>query len=748
MAATLSLSLQGEILTARLSTSAGPLEHRCALNGIEGLLARVGGERPGAAVAAGQQLGRALFDGAFAAPLRAALDEGVLGIEAEGALLAWPWELLWDPQSRRAPISEGIELVRLVPGPEAAPRHPPRGALVVAQARGSARLEALIAATRNLARKLELDVQPVKARDAAALRRALDQGQLFVHLEPLIEGGQLKLDGGALELTALGLDGRTHLALLGGVDPGLAGALRLRQAGVMAVLSRQLHLRPNEGGLVDREIYRALANGGSLVDAARRARQALSRISKESPIWAAPALFAASLEVALAPFPAVEISRDAPSRAATRAEASASGWLGLPVPADSFIRETISALQAGEGADEATLKARTLAMRRLGGGTATPPPLEKNLSPELRTARLSDHFINLIERADLPLNAPPDMAPRLAEIARACDVTPDQAQLAALALLSSPLVGVEAPSGSASEALIEALATRLFGFYPSFVHASAPDLLRGPDPERHPHERGGPLWRAAAMSWSGEGLRPFDPAAPPPQRRAHVFALDARGAWRSFLGRWLIITDAQAMEREALSMISSALRRGIWAGIEGDRPYQMPLPADFRVILIGEGLDAQALGGAPIIELPAAHTTARLLAEVERGLGPAGDATEAATRLRRAGQLSALLNACATVTTIPTALALNAARLSLPFEGADAAAFGAVKALLLRPWARGQRHAIAEALERAWMPYFLEEDPEFEDEGPDLSAILGEDSAAPRPMGGAFDDLRQRLKRP
>lgn len=700
---------------------------------------------PAAFRALGELLGALLFAGEAGALLREALKADsarTLRLTTDAWLAEWPWELALDAQGGRAPVAEGAAMVRLAGTPAAAVAVPARGVLVVPAALGHARADALQAATRHLARKAGLDVFPADPATGPSLRRALQSGAAFVHLEAVGPDGRAELDDGQVPADRLGLGDATWLVVLGGTDESHRPALRLRELGVPLVLTNQLELRAHESAAVDRELYRALAAGASLADAVRRVRRALIKSGGEAGgVWAAPVLWSApgredALPAAL-PFPPPAL-RPAEALTSTVSFAAISvepdeeappypdlvGPPGHPISAPVFIHDTVRLIQApaGEARRDEELEARKAALRALGAGAGARAKDEEGLSPDERTARLVDRLVDAISRPDLPLGPPADLDAAAAQVAQRAAVAVSSARAATRALLGARAVWLSGAGGSEAARLARALAEQVFGYHPRHVAADGGTPLAGGP--REGVAGTGWLYRTAASNWRRDELDPFRADQPAPATRMRLVARRPSGrGWATYQGGWLVVLRADAGPPGERRALLDSLEAGVLEGLGPDgHVFRLPLPADFRVILTGAAPPADLPPWVPVVPvdppLDPAVEVARWLAATEARLRPAGDAGETLVRRRMADAISAVVRFARLLTAVPddlgaAALALAAADGGEPPAAVDEALTQTVGPRLCRltepgafealvAFCRGDQAATRGALGTAW----------------------------------------------
>ncbi|MCB9548168.1 MAG: CHAT domain-containing protein [Myxococcales bacterium] len=625
-------------------------------DGLADLLAEARGGGVAATRFLADILGGLLLGDAPGSLLRGVLATDPLAVavlEAEPACALWPWELARDPVTQRHPVADGLGLVRQAGLGQLPGRLPPRGVLVVPAAAGAARLEALVAATRGLARKAGFEITPADHPAGPALRRDLALGALLVHCEGLGADGRLELDDGRVPIDRIGLDGSAWLAVIGGAEAAPEAALALRHAGVQAVIGRQVELDAHAAASTDRELYRALAAGASPVEAVRRARRSLvashgvERFLWAAPLlWSAPALPGAGAPATLAFPPRVTLppaeveppvrERPAPLLAAPVTDASP------PVPAPIFVRDTVRLLRAGIDPLDPEVEARVAALRALGGGLEPDLVAPADLPAEQRTGWLADRLVDGVGRPDLPLLRPGDADARLRRAASRAATSETSARRLANALIASRAVALQ---GDGGRALATAIGTDFFGFHLEHVACGPGSNLIGAPCGDLPQQGDGWLFRSLALNWRRDELDPGHPSEPRPRTRMRLLGRQIEG-WRVLLGTWLLISGVEFAAPGELQRLLAALEDGALTGFDArGAPFRIAVPADYRVILLGDEVPGLA-PWVPVVRVQRAGPDVRMarwLTRLEQRSGPAGDAVEEAARLQLAEHIDAAL---------------------------------------------------------------------------------------------------------
>ncbi len=619
----------------------------------------------GSASRLGHLLGEILFAGEVGGLLRGALAKGepVVLLSTDDVRADWPWELASDPETGARPAIDGGGMARIGGRPWSGPGILPRGVMAIPTLAGGPRRDAVTASTRRLVRKTQLDIFPADPVTGPGLRRILEHGAVLVHVEGVGPGARILLDDGPVPADRLGVDNRCWLVVLGGTETNLDSGRRLREAGAAMVLAHQVELRPHQTAAIDRELYRALAEGAPVIEALARVRQALATTEGDkSGAWAAPVLWTAPGDdnpVAMA-FPppmtrspaAVGLDGASPSPAQLPYPDLA-GPPGHPIPAPIFVHETLRRLQAG---DDGSRDGRAATMRALAGQlTADPADLRSG------AGALTDKLIDAISRPDAPLERPEGFAEREARVAEQSAVRLETVRQAAHALLVSPVVCLVAPAGGGGLRLARLLAETLFDRHPQIMRGpySGP-LLGGPRRgEGGVLTAGGWLYRTAALNWRRDELDPLRPDQPRPRSRIPLVAERPDGRGHAIRrGGWLVVTDGERFEADRLSRAASAVEDGALTGLNPDGAlFRLPVPGDFRLIVVAEH---------PLVALPptvpqirvertddAAVLRARWLAEARHRPGPARDEAGAMARGSTADQLWRILQVVELVTPLP-----------------------------------------------------------------------------------------------
>jgi len=107
--------------------------------------------------------------------------------------------------------------------------------------------------------------------------------------------------------------------------------------------------------------------------------------------------------------------------------------------------------------------------------------------------------------------------------------------------------------------------------------------------------------------------------------------ISARGDdWTVCQGGWLIIDGAEGLTNRDLRGLSSAMAAGTWGGMNPDgESFGIPIPRDFRIVLVGSPSEALRASGIPAIKVGPGGGDGALrrlfLADAAHWLGPADD---------------------------------------------------------------------------------------------------------------------------
>lgn len=676
---------------------------------VADLLFQIRAGTPAAGRALAEVLGAILFGDAPGAIAREALADDpwlLVCLEAADALNDWPWELALDPVTGRCPVAEGLAMVR-IGGPSDAPTSVPATGLIVAPGHDPARLDALSALTRGVARKSDLPVERVTPATAQAVRHRLDRGAALLHLDaPAADGGVL-VDADRAAIDSLGIDANAWLVIVSGGEAGAPCARALRDAGAQIVVARQIALDPQQSAALDRKLYQCLAKGLTPIEAVRAARAALARRGTDDCAWAAPVLWSARNDArvsAAVPFPPRALMGPAtplptPIQTMPMPETPATpAPLGArprhPVSALNFVTQTIELLQLGTAPDDPDLQARLAVLHDLGGDATAQPPAE--LGEAARVDWLADRLLDSLDHPAEPLALPTNVDARSAQIAFAVGARADDALTFTRALIASPVVAL---SGDGAARLAAAVAEQLFDVHLAQVTGGPTiPLLGTPGPSQR-GDGDGWLYSVAAANWRLEEEWSPEPTARPPASRLPVLAQAAGHGWRAFSGAWLAIRAADALGSAPLRQLLAALDAGVYTGFDdsGFR-FQLDLPADFRVILI----DPDRLPEwVPLIELtPPSERAPAWLGAARARFGAALDADEAEACQRIAGLLDPILAVYTAITGAPSARMGEAAlALAIVHGGPPAEALDEALVALLAPRLSGA----ARATIRAWL---------------------------------------------
>lgn len=654
---------------------------------------------PSAGRALCEILGAALFSGAPGTLARAAMTDGpqLICLEAADGLAHWPWEMALDPATGRCPVFEGVAMVR-IGGPGAAPTRVPKAGVIVSPSRDRARADALDALTHNLGRKGGIAVARATPASVESVRDLISDGAAFVHLDSPAPDGRVVLDDAPATVEALGLNANIWLAVIGGNESGAQTTQAAREAGVQVVIGRQIALDPQHAAALDRKLYQCLTKGLSPIEAIRAARAVLVKRDPQGCAWAAPVLWSVRQEARLPaamPFPPQVVLQDAPVAAPAPAMAPPID-VSAPAPARaparhavnalSFIGETIQQLQLGGQPSDPALAARLDVLRQLGGDAGGQPP--SDLSHAARIDWLADRLLDGLDYAAQPLHAPPNAAARAAQVALGAGARADDALSLTHALVASPVVALE---GDGAEQLAQAVADQLFEAHVSHVVGRHGCPLVGGPGLQSGREGDGWLYHTASLNWRLDEEWSPQPSAQPPAQRLPVMARTTPNAWRVFEAGWLMCSHANRLDAASLDQALAAMHAGVLTGFDRDgMPFQLDLPPDFRLILIGADR-AQLPEWVPIIRVTAPVQRAqRWLDAVAGRLGPCLDAAESKDRAQLAAWLDPILGLYSAITGAPSARMGEAAlRFALTRGGVLQDALDAALVQLLAPRVSG-----------------------------------------------------------
>lgn len=648
----------------------------------------------GSAARLGRLLGELLFAGDVGGLLRGALAKGepVILLSTDERQADWPWELASDPETGARPALDGGGMARIGGRPWSGPGVLPRGVLAIPTLAGGPRRDAVLASTRRLARKTELDIFPADPVTGPGLRRVLEHGAALVHIEGVGPGARILLDDGPVPADRLGVDNRCWLVVLDGTETNVDSGRTLREAGAAMVLAHQVELRPHQTAAIDRELYRALAEGAPVIEALARVRQALAATEGDkSGAWAAPVLWTAPGDdnpVSLV-FPPpmtrspVALGLDgAASSPAQLPYPDLAGPPGHPIPAPVFVHETLRLLQAG---DEGAREGRASTMRALAGQlTADPADVRSG------TSAMTDKLIDAISRPATPLERPDGFADREARLVEQSAVHPETVRQAAHALLVSPVVCLVAPPGGGGARLARLLTETLFDRHPQMARGADGALLGGPHrAEGGVLTAGGWLYRTVALGWRRDELDPLRPDQPPPRSRVPLVVERPDGKGQTIRrGAWLVVTDGERAP-ETLAAAAGAVEQGVLQGLnDGGALFRLPVPPDFRLIIVAahplEGLPPTVPHIAVRRASDPAVVRARWLAEARHRPGPARDEAGAVARGAMADQLWRVLRVVELVTPVPIDLGSSILRHAIARGGTAEGLDEALQVLLAR----------------------------------------------------------------
>jgi hypothetical protein len=110
--------------------------------------------------------------------------------------------------------------------------------------------------------------------------------------------------------------------------------------------------------------------------------------------------------------------------------------------------------------------------------------------------------------------------------------------------------------------------------------------------------------------------------------------------WRIYEGAWLVVRDAHRARGPELADLLTCLDDGALQGFADGRPYRLPLPLDFRVLLTAATVLEGLPDRVPVVAIrPSPEVDVerdRWLATAEAQIGPAPDSGRALARARAA----------------------------------------------------------------------------------------------------------------
>ncbi len=603
----------------------------------------------------GQNLGSILFSGDVGTLLREGLASGELScifLQTDAQRAEWPWELALDPETGARPAIDA-GLVRLHGAQAGGDPVPGKGVLIVPRTGGKAKLKALQAATRTMARRHEIDVYPADPATGPGIRRSLEGGALIVHLDTH-DGERALLDDGAVPFERLGLGGDTWLTILGGRPSEAAVGASLRGCGSPLVVTHQFSVAPHQSSAGHRALYKALGSGDSVSSALGRARFALEQLCDGDDFaWASPVLWAApggsQEEPALMAFPPphrVATQMNSPevfdAAAATYLNVDKTAVAGVPMSAPVFVHETLRVLTQGAGTQDERGR-RAAALRELGGSATVDVSPDPSLSPAERIRDLTDRFVGALGRDDEALGRPSGFESDVSKLADRLAISPASVETAAMAVRAARAVFLRSNSLPEAIGLAQGVASELYGYVGNILPLNEMEtLLEGPSVSSAGDTRpGGWLFRSIAANWRRDEVDPFQPEQIDPATRMPLVARRGDG-WQIFNGAWLIVPDADRLPASQLRALQQALSTRVLAGIGPDgRTYRLLMPQDFRVLLIGAWMPGELDESIPVVEV---DSRASVDSRVERWMGVAAERVglptdqAAATARRRAAE--------------------------------------------------------------------------------------------------------------
>ena len=532
------------------------------------------------------------------------------------------------------------------------------GLIVAPKTHGKAKSNALQAAMRALARRHQLDVFPADPVTGPGVRRVLENGSVFTHLEG-IQGESVALDDGLVPISRIGLNSTSWLVFASGIKGSATAARRLREHGVANTLGLQFELEPYQVAAAHRSFYRALSTGESIGSALLATRVELSRITGNNPLaWAAPVLYTAPVDhgtemPSQASFPPVsefaasleENALPSPSSVGQPHESILSRP-GAPMSAAVFVTETLRALSLGLGSPEER-QLRASALKELGGHQHVSPASIDNMSPAERINILADALIDSLASPDEYLGRPQDYESTLERVAERQAVPLENVRRIASAIRAHRMVCVVGADMSGTSALASAICSDVYGFHPRLTIAGGGALLTTPrvNTATASGSPGGTLCRTVASNWRRDEIDFFQPEQADPQSRMPLVSRHATG-WRIYKGGWLVIPNSELMSETVLVALNQALERGVLELTSSDgHPIRLAVPQDFRIVLCARWEPAGLALSTPTIPVQCAFNLSameRWLAVAESRVGPPLDSAAANARRIAAEQLRVL----------------------------------------------------------------------------------------------------------
>ncbi|MEE2789737.1 MAG: hypothetical protein VX589_20520 [Myxococcota bacterium] len=596
------------------------------------------------------RLGRLLFTGEVGSVLREALRRGELScvfLELDGACRDWPWELAADPETGLQPaLTTGF--VRRHGRLAESLKLRPQGLLVLPKNIGSARRKAVLAASRQLGRVHGLDIYAVDPSTGPGVRQSSEAGAALVHVEST-QGGTAVLDDGPVPLHRLGLGEHIWLATLSGGCPAPQTLYALRESGTCLLISFRFSVPAHHNSAFFRALWKALADGDSVASATLQARFALAQLEGTSGIsWASPMVISAGErqgEPALDSFPPSDCIQSKLTSPSFEDAAPSPVWgarrtidWGRPMPAPVFVQNTLRRMMTGLAGD-AERAGRAVAMRTLGGRALDEHTTRglAGLSPAERIRMLSDKLVDAVGRADEPLRPRALLEKVDNQLSEACLLTPRCVANVVGLIQSHRMVYLCDHTGRDGVDVARRLAAQAFNYFPILHFADEhADPFAAPDfSGRDGILKAGTLYRAVAANWRRDEIDPYQPEQPGPVTRMPTVARNELG-WQVYDGSWLVIDGAHRLAPAALNRLLAQLDVGQISGLGHRGPYAVPIPSDFRVILVGQWSTPVTSSGIPVIPLeplidcdPIAEVW---LEEVNNLLGEPLDAREAKKR--------------------------------------------------------------------------------------------------------------------
>ena len=281
--------------------------------------------------------------------------------------------------------------------------------------------------------------------------------------------------------------------------------------------------------------------------------------------------------------------------------------MGSPISAAVFVNDTLRALLQGLGTEgERIARANTLqslGAQRLEGELTT-----LGGTPDGRIRALTDTLVSGLAYPDGPVGRPEDFDSRISQVAEQLAACPSSVKAAALAVRSSPMTCLISTDLAEGRRFAESICTQIYERYPRQIpwHDERQFFsLPIPGNDGQLTSPGGWVYRTVASNWRRDEIDPFQPEQSTPVSRMPVVA--PRGDdWQVFQGTWLVLNGAERLQESTIYALHHALSAGIFQGITPDgRLCRIPIPKDFRVILVAQWEPAFLSLGTPQVKVAA-----------------------------------------------------------------------------------------------------------------------------------------------